>query len=82
VLEAVKRSQELIQDTINGDADAVAEKIHRIHNEVAPNLRYNSENALACTIMIAYYAIRDDYTIYPEQLHFSPKVGQKSKNVV
>ena len=48
-----------------GDADAVAKGIDRAHEDISI-LQYNNENALSCTINLAFYFSREYYTIVRE----------------
>lgn len=48
-----------------GDADAVAKGIDRAHEDISI-LQYNNENALSCTINLAFYFAREYYTIVRE----------------
>ena len=45
--------------------DAVAEGIDKAHREISI-LQYNNENALSCTINLAFYFAREYYTIIRE----------------
>ena len=47
------------------DADAVAAGIEKAHEEMSI-LRYNDENALSCTIHLAFYFAREYYTMVRE----------------
>ena len=68
-IEAVKRlqqSRQLIMDTMAMKADAVAAQIESVHSLVSDPLHYNNEQALRCTIQIAYYAYPDYYLKFEE----------------
>ena len=43
------------------DGNAVAQGIASIHNETSSILKYNNENALTCTILMAYYSAKAYY---------------------
>ncbi|MDE7272894.1 MAG: ATP-binding protein [Lachnospiraceae bacterium] len=66
VMNVLKASEKLLEDTLNGDADSVARGLDRTHTEVASILTYNDENSLACAIGLAYYRARKDYRLIRE----------------
>lgn len=66
VSNALKQSEQLLQWTINGDAERVAEAIDRIHSDNTSILQYNDENSLACVLAIAYYAAKNKYVMIRE----------------
>ncbi len=66
VMRVLKASEQLLMDTINGDAQSVAEALDRAHTEVASILTYNDENSLSCAIGLAYYSARKDYKLIRE----------------
>ncbi len=66
VMRVLKASERLLEDTINGDADSVAEALDKAHMEVASILTYNDENSLSCAIGLAYYSARKDYKLIRE----------------
>ena len=66
VMRVLKASDKLLEDTINGNAQNVAEALDRAHTEVASMLAYNDENSLACAIGLAYYSARKDYVLIRE----------------
>lgn len=60
-IELVRRSRQLLSDTINGNSGTVAEAIKRIRDmEYAPTF-YNNEQALRYVIKFAYIAALDQY---------------------
>lgn len=59
--QALNRSEELLSSTWALDGKAVADGVAAIHCETASMLRYNNENALACTLLIAYYSAKVYY---------------------
>jgi hypothetical protein len=67
VLDAIKESDALLKATINGDCDAVAERLDVVHMANTSILNYNDENALACVITLAYYNAINEYTLCREQ---------------
>ena len=66
VMRVLKASQKLLEATINGEAQRVAEALDRAHTEVASMLTYNDENSLAAAIGLAYYSARQDYVLIRE----------------
>ena len=65
VMDAVQASRKLLQALWNMDEDAVAQGIEQAHQEISI-LQYNDENALSCTINLAFYFAREYYTIIRE----------------
>lgn len=65
-MRVLKVSEELMEDTIAGREERVAEELDRAHTEVASILTYNDENSLGCAIGLAYYSARKDYRIIRE----------------
>lgn len=59
--EALNRSEGLLKSTWALDEGAVAEGVEAIHNETASILKYNDENSLTCTILMAYYSAKTYY---------------------
>ena len=66
VMRVLKASEKLLEDTLDGNAESVAEALDRAHTEVASILTYNDENSLGCAIGLAYYSARKDYKIIRE----------------
>jgi hypothetical protein len=66
VVQALENSEDLLDATLEGDEEAVAEAIDTCHMENTSILNYNNENALACVITLAYYTARKDYMIFRE----------------
>lgn len=66
IMRILKASEKLLKDTLDGDADSVAEALDRAHTEAASILTYNDENSLACAIGLAYYSARKDYRLIRE----------------
>ena len=61
LIQALQRSDRLLENTWNLDGNAVAEEIAAIHCETASMLKYNNENSLTCTILMAYYSAKTFY---------------------
>lgn len=66
IANAIKQSERLLNDTIEGNSDAVAVALDTIHNDNTSVLKYNDENSLACVLTIAYYTAKKDYTVIYE----------------
>lgn len=56
LMDAIESSERLIQSTWELDGKAVADGVAMIHNKTASLLKYNNENSLVCTVLIAYYS--------------------------
>jgi hypothetical protein len=84
VVRALENSEELLEATLEGDEETVAEAIDTCHMENTSILNYNNENALACVITLAYYTARKDYMIIrelPAGRGFADLVFLPKKNV-
>ena len=66
VVKALQQSEQLLQDTLDGNCEAVAQGIDAAHDDQTSILSYNNENSLACVLNIAYYYARNDYIINRE----------------
>ena len=66
VAKALKASEQLLHDTLAGNAEAVARGIEAVHDENTSILSYNNENSLACVISLAYYYAKNDYIVHRE----------------
>ena len=66
VIRALKQSENLLQSTLDGDEEAVAQGIDVIHDENTSILSYNNENSLACVLSLAYYYAKNNYIILRE----------------
>ena len=66
VMRVLKASERLLEDTLNGDEQSVAEALDKAHTEVSSVLTYNDENSLSCAIGLAYYSARKDYKLIRE----------------
>ncbi len=66
VMRVLKASEKLLEDTLRGDAESVAQGLDRAHTEVASILTYNDENSIACAISLAYYSARKEYKMIRE----------------
>ena len=85
VIYSLAASEQLLQDTLDGDEEAVARGVDAAHDENTSILSYNNENSLACVLSIAYYYARNDYVVHRELASgkgFADIVMIPRKNVV
>ena len=66
VTAALQQSEQLLDDTIAGDEQAVARALEMAHSDDTSILSYNSENSLACVGSLAYYYAQNDYHVHRE----------------
>ena len=66
IMKSIRKSDELLEATINGKADIVAEMIEQAHDENTSILKYNDENSLSCVLSLAYYSAKKSYVMYRE----------------
>ena len=60
-IQRVKRSVQLMKDTANMRADAVAAELQKVHTEEYGPRHYNNEQSLRATIKLAFFAYKDEY---------------------
>lgn len=65
-IRRVRESDQLIADTIQENAEAVAAQIEKIHAEETAPLFYNHEQALRSVIKLAYFSYKDYYLKFEE----------------
>ena len=65
-IRRVRESDQLIYDTLHGNADAVAAQMEKIHAEETAILFYNDEQALRSVIKLAYFCYKDHYLKFEE----------------
>lgn len=65
-IRRIRESEQLICDTIHGNAEAVAARIEKIHAEETAVLFYNNEQSLRSVIKLAYFSYRDHYLKFEE----------------
>ena len=56
-----RKSTELLEATLDGNAVAVAAGIEKIHTEYASSISYNNENSLSSVLSIAYLSAMEYY---------------------
>lgn len=66
VANALRQSEQLLNETLQGNAIAVSAAIETIHADNTSVLKYNDENSLACVLTIAYYMAKKDYLMIRE----------------
>lgn len=64
-IRRVRESEQLIVDTVHGNAEAVAAQIEKIHAEESV-LHYNSEQSLRSVIKRAYFSFGDEFVLFEE----------------
>ncbi|KIR03720.1 N-acetylhexosamine 1-kinase [Lachnospiraceae bacterium TWA4] len=65
VARSIKESKELVQALWDMDEERVAQGVEKAHEEISI-LKYNDENALSCTIQLAFYYAREYYQMVRE----------------
>ena len=66
VMEIVNTSKKLLDDTINGNEEAVAKALDAAHSEVTSPLTYNDEHCFQSAICLAYFYANTRYTLIKE----------------
>ena len=66
VMQAIRQSNQLLQATIAGQEETVADLIEQAHQANASILKYNDENSLSCVISLAYYSAQKNYILHRE----------------
>ena len=66
IVEALQQSEQLLQATLEGNAEAVAQGVDAMHDEETSILSYNNENSMACVLSIAFYYARNNYIFHRE----------------
>lgn len=66
VAKAISICDELLDETIDGNADRVAELIELAHETYTSVLNYNDENSLSCVLTMAYFTAPAYYDIIRE----------------
>ncbi|MCD7893948.1 MAG: ATP-binding protein [Erysipelotrichaceae bacterium] len=65
--KAICNAQELLESTWDMNEEKVAEGLEEVHDSfINSNLKYNDENSLYTTIMMAYFTARNYYTPFRE----------------
>ena len=66
VINALRRSEQLLADTLEGDEEAVAKGVEAVHDDNISIFSYNTENSLSCVVSLAYYYARNKYVVHRE----------------
>ena len=66
IMQILKASDQLLEDTLQGNAERVARALDKAHTQAASILTYNDENSLSCAIGLAYYGARKEYRLIRE----------------
>ncbi len=62
----IESSKQLLQDTIEGNDEAIAEALSNSHIHITSNRSYNNEDALGSAIYLAYIYALNDYLCFRE----------------
>ncbi len=90
VMNAVRKSDDLLNATLNCDEKKVAEIIEEVHRQNSSIIAYNNELSLSVTLALAYYSARKQYEIIREfpsgegfaDLAFIPRKGINAPAIV
>ena len=66
IAESISKCDELLDETIDGNADRVAELIELAHETYTSILKYNDENSLSCVLTMAYFTAPAYYNVIRE----------------
>jgi len=66
IAKTISKCEDLLDATIDREPDKVAEYVELAHETYASILKYNDENALSCTLNMAYFTAPAYYNIYRE----------------
>ncbi|MCC8101939.1 MAG: ATP-binding protein [Clostridiales bacterium] len=66
VEQVINNAERLLDATLRGESDTVAQALETVHEECSSVLTYNDENSLACAVYIAYYTAKNYYKIIRE----------------
>ena len=66
IAKAISICDELLDETIDGNADRVAELIELAHETYTSVLTYNDENSLSCVLTMAYFTAPAYYNVIRE----------------
>ncbi|MCD8103835.1 MAG: ATP-binding protein [Lachnospiraceae bacterium] len=66
VARTIDQADRLLDATIRGECETVADSLELVHEECSSALTYHDENSLVCAIYIAYYTAKNYYTIIRE----------------
>jgi len=66
VIETLKLSEQLLQQTLDGDAQQVARSIETAHERYTGVIKYNDENSLGVVLTLAHYTAQNQYEFIRE----------------
>lgn len=66
IAKAISTCDELLDETIDGNSERVAELLELAHDAYASHLKYNDENSLACVLTMAYFTAPAYYNVIRE----------------
>ena len=66
LMDIINTSKKLLDDTINGNEQAVAQALNDAHTAVTSNLTYNDEHCFQSAICLAYFYANTRYTLVKE----------------
>lgn len=66
VARSIAASERLLDALLAGDVEAVAHGVERAHEDAASVIAYNDENALACTLRLAFFSANRRYRLVRE----------------
>ncbi len=66
IMELINASKQLLQSTIDGDEQAVAEALDKAHTRASNPLTYNNEASFQSAIGLAYFYANTKYTVIKE----------------
>ncbi len=66
LMAIINASKRLLDDTINGNEEAVAQALDAAHTAVMSNLTYNDEHCFQSAICLAYFYANTRYTLIKE----------------
>ena len=66
IANAINNSEQLLKDTLSGNAEAVAKAMETVHQQNTSILQYNDENALAYVVSLAYQSAHQYYKFVRE----------------
>ena len=66
IAKAISICDELLYETIDGNAERVAELVELAHDTYTSVLKYNDENSLSCVLTMAYFTAPAYYNIVRE----------------
>lgn len=66
IAKAIANANKLLNDTIRGNAESVAQKLDEAHEAYSSIIKYNNENSLSCIVTMAYATAPAYYNVERE----------------